>query len=738
MIRRHLNIFWQTLAAHLAVVAVLALALIPVIRQVDRAFREQEAEHRRAVMASGLDMITSQLNSLQNSLTSNISGYFSEASMIEGVPAAKNVVTINKTREQLAYIAGGNSLVADIAVCFFRNSLVVTAKQSFLSTESFLEAYTFTDMSPETLLSYYEADPFSLSMRFHACGSIRSRGQIQPQKTAFCYAIPLSTFSDATLSPPRGVAFVFIRQEPVLELLQAGTLQEYGSLDLADRDGSALMSYSARSGSLPAEDDVVLSMTSPAGTLCVSVRIPKAYFDDVTGPIYSRLIQSLLAVILVVLLTTFWASYRQSQPMRRLLAELTEKGLLKSSSQDEYAKILTLLENLKLERDDTSRMLDSYREASRANLLDRLFHSSGLTEEQAVEIRETFPTFPEHFLVCYGQIRVAADEDASGGVEVVRLLAANLLRSRLPEGALLHLLEDGAFGLVWPCPGGRKEGEKALSELVREDSALQVTVLLAVGGFCGRLDEVREAFIKARSSYLHFCTQEMPPPQSEVLPAELGGPGAKRPWMRELQDFYTRLLAGEAERAAEIANAFIWESGTLGIDSEQRYFMLRGILMLAWQEAAPEEPPLELPKYQLYGSPEKCLTALQEACRQAAEAASAQQMSQKDSQGEAFLCYLSEHYADPDCCAGTMASAFGLSEKYLFSLFKERTGYSPASYLQQVRMAKAAELLKTTSLTAQEISTQVGFLSFSTFHKAFKREYGMTPGQYRASHHNQT
>lgn len=738
MIKRNWHIFWKTLSAHLLVAAVLALALIPVIRQVDRAFRQQEAENRRSVMAAGLDMITSQLNSLQNSLTGDISDYFSKASLIQGTPAARDAVTINKTREQLAYIAGGNSLVADIAICFFRNSMVITAKQSFLSTESFLNTYTFTGMDPETLLQYYEADPFSLSMRFYACSSIRSGGQIQSQKTAFCYAIPLGTFSDATLTPPRGVAFVFIRQEPVQELLQSGTLQQYGSLELTARDGTKLMSYQADIGSVPADDDVVLSMTSPAGTLCALVRIPKAYFDDVTGPIYHRLTQSLLAVILVVLLTAFWTAYRQSRPMRRLLAELTEKGLLKSSSQDEYQKILTLLEDLQLERDDTSRMLDSYREASRTNLLDRLFHSGSLTAEQIAEIAATFSPFPERFLVCYGQICVAAGEDVSGGVEVVQLLAANLLRSRLPEGALLHLLEDGAFGLIWPCPGERQEGEKVLSDLVtRKDSALQVTILLAVGGLCSRPGEVREAFIRARNNYLQFCTQETPPLQSKVLPADSGGAGAKRPWMRDLQDFYIQLLAGEAERAAEIADAFIWENGTLEIDSEQRYFMLRGILMLAWQEAAPAgAEPLALPKYQLYGSPEKCLTALEAACRQAAEAASAHQMNQKDSQGEAFLRYFSEHYADPDCCAATMASAFGLSEKYLFSLFKERTGYSPASYLQQVRMGKAAELLKTTALTAQEISIQVGFLSFSTFHKAFKREYGMTPGQYRAAQQN--
>ena len=45
---------------------------------------------------------------------------------------------------------------------------------------------------------------------------------------------------------------------------------------------------------------------------------------------------------------------------------------------------------------------------------------------------------------------------------------------------------------------------------------------------------------------------------------------------------------------------------------------------------------------------------------------------------------------------------------------------------------KAAQLLRETDDTVQNISVQVGFANFGTFYKAFKREFGVAPGKFRA------
>lgn len=727
--KQHRNVFWKSFITHLAVVAAVALVLLPINAQIERALHVQEAETRRMTLETGLDMVTQQLKNLENTLTSTSDECFTRASLIDGAPAARDAVTINKVREQLAVIAGSNFLVADIVLCFSRNQMVITSYQSFWDFQGFLNTYRFSDIDPAILLQDGGQDPSHLPMHFYPCSGISSKS-IFEEETAFCYAIPLNVISAS--SPAWGVAFVFIRRQPVLDSMMTSSVQAYGNLELSGQSGT-LMSYQAKDYTDAAADDVVLSLVNATGTLKATARLPQRYFEDAAGPIQKNLILSLFIATLAGFLAAFWASYLQSRPMRRLLAELAEKGFLKASTWDECGEIRASLESLQLEHDNIARQLSTYQEAIRTNLADRLFHNSWITEEQEKQIREQFAPFPEQFLVCYGQIQVFGE--GGKGAAVTCLLAVDLLRNRLPAGSILHPLDTDAFALIFPCPNGQEQGERALDVLLDlKKTRLQVSVLLSVGGCCSGLGEVCETLVKARMTCLRLGPKELASqPSSQILSyQQLENADGARLRMRDLQDLYHQLLAGESRHAVQIAESFFWENGSLEIDIEQRYYVLRGILMLVWEELAPRDAAHpDLPKYQRHRNPEELLATICTACQQTAETAKRQRSSQKDSQGERFLAYLTENYADPNCCAASMASAFKLSEKYLFSLFKEQTGYSPASYLQQIRLEKAAALLQTTALSVQEISVRVGFLNFSTFHKAFKREFGITPGQYR-------
>jgi AraC family transcriptional regulator len=80
-----------------------------------------------------------------------------------------------------------------------------------------------------------------------------------------------------------------------------------------------------------------------------------------------------------------------------------------------------------------------------------------------------------------------------------------------------------------------------------------------------------------------------------------------------------------------------------------------------------------------------------------------------------------------------IASVADLSPSRLRYLFKNETGISPKGYLRILRMELAKELLKTTPLTVKQITIQVGVNDRSHFERGFKKAYGVTPVQYRAS-----
>ena len=64
-------------------------------------------------------------------------------------------------------------------------------------------------------------------------------------------------------------------------------------------------------------------------------------------------------------------------------------------------------------------------------------------------------------------------------------------------------------------------------------------------------------------------------------------------------------------------------------------------------------------------------------------------------------------------------------------IFKEYTGFSPAKYIQEVRMNRVKEALTNSSLPVKQIAFEAGYENEDYFFTAFRRITGMTPLAYR-------
>lgn len=78
-----------------------------------------------------------------------------------------------------------------------------------------------------------------------------------------------------------------------------------------------------------------------------------------------------------------------------------------------------------------------------------------------------------------------------------------------------------------------------------------------------------------------------------------------------------------------------------------------------------------------------------------------------------------------------LSQRFNISKFYLQRTFRKYTGYSPYAFQQNIRIAKAKELLRTTDLPVNIIAYTVGFESSSAFIAVFKSQEGITPLKYR-------
>ncbi len=94
--------------------------------------------------------------------------------------------------------------------------------------------------------------------------------------------------------------------------------------------------------------------------------------------------------------------------------------------------------------------------------------------------------------------------------------------------------------------------------------------------------------------------------------------------------------------------------------------------------------------------------------------------------------YIELHFMDPDLSLDEIASLANLSPSHFSMVFSQETHQTFKEYLTTTRINKAKEFLRTTQLSSNEISNQVGFNDPHYFSYVFKKNSGMSPTEFRS------
>ena len=95
------------------------------------------------------------------------------------------------------------------------------------------------------------------------------------------------------------------------------------------------------------------------------------------------------------------------------------------------------------------------------------------------------------------------------------------------------------------------------------------------------------------------------------------------------------------------------------------------------------------------------------------------------------IIYMSEHLDQP-MRVSALAALANLSPPHFSALFKEQTGCSPRDYLHLLRIHRACQLLRSSTLPVKEIASQLGYQDQFHFSRQFKAFQGVSPSDYRA------
>jgi len=94
------------------------------------------------------------------------------------------------------------------------------------------------------------------------------------------------------------------------------------------------------------------------------------------------------------------------------------------------------------------------------------------------------------------------------------------------------------------------------------------------------------------------------------------------------------------------------------------------------------------------------------------------------------ILYFDQH-SESQISRWKLADSINVNEDYLTRIFHREMGMSPWDYLNRLRVFLAAEFLRQTDKTIQDIALQTGFNDQAYFCRVFKKIYGVSPKQLR-------
>jgi two-component system response regulator YesN len=94
--------------------------------------------------------------------------------------------------------------------------------------------------------------------------------------------------------------------------------------------------------------------------------------------------------------------------------------------------------------------------------------------------------------------------------------------------------------------------------------------------------------------------------------------------------------------------------------------------------------------------------------------------------------YIDLHYTEPNLTLNEVATHVNLSASHFSMVFSQETSQTFRDYLTEIRIKRAKELLRTTSLGSADISYHVGYSDPHYFSHVFKKNTGLSPTEFRS------
>ena len=527
-----------------------------------------------------------------------------------------------------------------------------------------------------------------------------------------------------------GIFYATINTNTLLSQLVTEEISQAGYVVIYSANEEVLFSHQYSSS--PGYN--ILTYKIPQFSLKIEVGIPDTLVSNRLAPVRRLIIiYSVIMFLLAVMLAGAFA-FKNTKPLRALVGLLHQTPAIgqnaSSPVHNEYdyiAHTVTYLKNTI--QDHTVRL--------RNHIFEKAISNGLHNQNSLIEFNSFFPDFPEHYqlaLICFDSTNQLLLEQ----LVTEQISVMDAISQISPQVNVYTILNETTAVILLPVESVEASLHdhwvpklESLSEKI--SSLLKTEVHIALSQSFNHCRSLSEAFSQVQNIMLISDTDNTIPvwqlknfPQKPLhVPMDFSS----------MQQLYNALLTGDLETTLSLLQYTIAALQTNGLSDEliiqQVFYNIRNVLLRIKLEHYEIMGAVAIPPYQIQGNISRMFEVFSSCCENICTIVLEAKEANKAKYSDDICKYIKDNLSNDMLYAKMAASEFGISETTLQKVIRNATGKSFFEYVEDLRLEKAKNLLKTTDENINAISAACGFSSHNSFYKAFKRRYSMSPSAVR-------
>lgn len=711
------------------------LACCPFIWQAYQSVHENAIKQITSRLEEGADNLCKTIDNLSVSgLILSQDSNIRELSSIKGELPIDKYVSMNYVKDQVLNLYMANNHLSSSIMLFPENDILISSEDV---SESFENYYGDFYGSPDISAQEFRNQVFNAQELISFLPveelSYYNFGKKQVQKNPLISCIKIN--SAEWVRDLRFVLVLVMDKTQIIEWLTTEDIRKKCSIQIKNQSGDTVFKYEVQESQYGSVDNSwqTISMQSADYGLEFSIQYPKSAVKSNVENSFRILLLYLIIGLLIAGGLVIYFSYKQYRPLKDLTEAVSKEASDSIKSDNEFEYISNGLTAIILSKNEYKMKLDQIESSLRSSTIEKLMLRGASTKEEQEKMEEFLKVPIDAFCIASLLIVETAAEYSAVTLRMQRYMQEHMqdrficICSDFRELIFLFLLSEEENADV----NILNEVFSNLAQTVTEESGTIINVGLSmVRKDIKNMNICYNQAIQARWAYAsdivnsigtyslkpdHILTDFMNVETIQRMKNHLLG--ADRSLIEQQMDTILQM----SEKAAT----------PLEFHQQQIFYFLRHTIWCTMEELAISEDKVILPIYESSWNLSEMLQALKNSCFQICDYLDENKKSKNLKLKAEVIEYLQSEYTRCDLTATIVCQKLGISEKYLFQFIKEQTGKTFISYLEELRMEKAEELLLSGKHSNIQIAEASGFGSVNTLYRAFNKYKGLPPATYK-------